>query len=103
MGLRKINQGRQIPAWSLKPEPEGRWTIEVQFGLSDGTSHAAQHTCLSEKGCINWVKEEISKRVNGEIRTPDNRDLSEEVAMYEHVLREAEKMLKRHGNVLQKE
>lgn len=103
MGFRKINHGRQVPAWSLEPEPEGRWEIKVQFGLSDGTFHAVQHTCLSEKSCVNWVKQEISKRVKGEIRTPDDRDLSEEVAMYEHVLREVESMLERQGDALPKE
>lgn len=79
--------------------PDDGTPITEVFALND----AIMLSCLSEKGCVNWLKQAISKRATGEIRTRDGRDLSGEVAMYERVLSEVEEMLKRQEAVQPKE
>jgi hypothetical protein len=82
-GFRQINQRRSIPAWSLKQMPGGTWKIEVE-------SCGFQRICASERACVDRLKEWIESICTGKSVASDGRQISEETALLNDVLRDME-------------
>ncbi|MHC1724866.1 MAG: hypothetical protein AB9866_02385 [Syntrophobacteraceae bacterium] len=86
--------------WNLEQKTEGGCELNIEFLLDDGAKHHAGYCFLSETECVNWIIHELVMRAKREGRVTNDKNLDEEVALYERMLNSVVEAFKEKGVAL---